>query len=1109
MRPFYHVVVSALLVLCVHGQVLAQAPQDEGVIPEEELNALREDLYAAREATSKTAGRRAYKNAVRDGKMLLLKNQAAVHKYALLQLMFVAQQNLLMLDNSERNRSDFFKTCDALMQAPDAYAKARLQAEVLLLRRKMAVPTVTDGQKLTAIARLADKYRNTEAEAESLMISALYAIDYRDVNLVGAFVKELATNFSEQPAVIKFLREKMGYSSDYRFRGNFESLEDEALSFTEGRPYVAVYWGKDTPNVKTQLAEIAEAQKRMPGLFDVYSFNTDGLADGGKAFLTELGHDFAVMRTEPRDLKLVNILVVGHHFRRTPVYNRVQHAIGTLNISPILLSLRTAEFIAVEAAPTAMTQAVHDAYIPAPRRYHLDTPQALEMYGKVIAACDAALAAHKDNAELWKVHNLHIVASMGQWRLTRKAKHIEKAAMSAQDVLKSQAAPDDKLLARYCLAVKDLNDNEPDAKDLLGKFMTDCGGEEAGAKAHALAFLLAFATGSRAHYETYRDLLLNKFHSDPAIWTLSSHLLDPKGSAMLFERALPQVKKKDDRKKYDVVAETTDSSRPFDAAFIQGSFNKDNVNTVIFAEKSDDRTAISMQESMFKACQNVSTAIGVFPAKDKAHFEGWFKKHSWRAKAVFLEPAEWDDASRKWGVVATSKAPTAYVVKPDGSILVAVSGLSSATRGTRSSLDVEAAIRQYKLDLSDNSLFHGDYATYIKEVNSSFPLENAARPRYSTSYEDRVCKHRLKQIWTYIQMKDWEKALESANKNIDIHMKPPSNNYFKYCPGCSKQVNCLAIRLNCLKELGKEEEVKKAEALLKAAVCPPGNPEINDRPWRMPSEPAARLAYMDNYMRMTIIQHGSSTIRKQTMIASLMLRAEIYDAIGKPDEAAFDRERARAQSWPHPPKEYDARKSLLAAAHRRKVIRTEIDAKNYDHALELVNENVINHEADAVRRRQHCADCSFHVVALKQRTKFLQSLGWDEADKANDAMIEALACPTGTKDVAVAKFVHNYLYQRSEKGDIGKIKFISEYMAGGNYGPAGGAIPFQRRMSFAEDLILRLEIYEATGQKEKAAHDRLRAQGLKFPYPLDVIPGEEKGPMRYVDLLEAGIQEME
>ncbi|MFT5128720.1 MAG: hypothetical protein ACI8W8_002338 [Rhodothermales bacterium] len=85
-------------------------------------------------------------------------------------------------------------------------------------------------------------------------------------------------------------------------------------------------------------------------------------------------------------------------------------------------------------------------------------------------------------------------------------------------------------------------------------------------------------------------------------------------------------------------------------------------------------------------------------------------------------------------------------------------------------------------------------------------------------------------------------------------------------------------------------------------------------------------------------------------------------------------------------------------------------------------------------------------------------------------------------------------------------------MAGGNYRPAGdanNAIPFQRRMSLAEDLILRIEIHEAKGEKEKAEHDRYRALGLKFPYGLDVQVGEDKGPRRYVDLLEAGVQELE
>jgi hypothetical protein len=1116
MRRFRQTLVLLSLVLWLNPGVIAQ---EEIAIPQEKINELTQELLEARQATSKTAGRRAYKNAVRTAKMLLLKNKGAVNKYAVLELMFVGQQNLLMLDNSDRNRSEFFETCEELLQAPDAYAKARLQAEVLMLRRKMAAPDATDAQKLTAIAQLADKYRGTEAEAESLMICALYAIDFRDVNLVNAFVKELAINFSEQPAVIKFLREKMGYSSDVRFRGNFETVDGEMLSFPEGRPYVAVYWGKDTPNVKTQLAEIAEAQKRMPGLFEVYSFNTDGLPDSGKGFLADLGYTFNVMKVAPRELKIVNVLVVdnygwsrgrvmghGHHARKTPVESRVKSALGRLKVSPILLSLRTAEFMTFETAPAELTKAIHEAFIPAPRRYDLDIARAVEMYDKIIAASNAALTAHKDHAELWQVHNLRIPALMGQWRLTRKTKHMTDAAASAEQVLKSAASAEDKLLARYCLAVKELNEKDPEPKEFLEQFIADTGGDKASAKANALAFLLAFATGSRPHYESYRNLLLTKFHEEQAIWTLSAYLLDPKASELLFERALAQVKKEDGRKKNGAAPEIAESSRSFDAAFIQESFNKDNVNTVIFAGKTEDNTASQLQKKMFETAQGVSTTIGIFPAADKAHFEALYKKNKWTAKAVFLEPKQWDEASRKWGVVATSMAPTAYVVKPDGTILISVSGL----RGGNGSYDVAGAIRQYKLDLSDNSLFNRDFTTYIKEVNNSFPLEDAPRPKYSTSYEDRVCKHRLKQIWTYVQMKDWEKALESANKTIDLHMKPPSNTYFKYCPGCAKQVNCLAIRLNCVKELGLAEEVKKTEALLKAATCPPGNPVINDRPWRMPGEPKARLEYMDNYLRTVIHQHGSSTVRKEVMIATLMLRAQIYDALGKAEPAAFDRARARAQSWPHPPKEYDARTSLLAAAHRRKVIRQEIEAKNWDRALELVNQNVAHIEADAHRRKQHCADSALHVVALQQRTKYLQALGWDEANETNDKMIAALIAPTDTGKPVTAKFIHNYLHQRSEKGDMGKIKFISEYMSGAShYGPAGGPIPFRRRMSLAEDLILRLEIYEAKGEKEKAEQDRYRAMGLKFPYPLDVVPGkDEEGPKRYVDLLEAGVQEL-
>ena len=304
MRSGCCILLFSLLALCLQPESLAQ-DSHEAAISENELGSLRNELYAAREASSKTGRRRAYKNAVRSAKSLLSKHPDALNRYSALELLFVSQQQLVMLDNSERNRSDFFATCDLLMEAPAAYAKARLQAELLLMRRKLAAPTVTDAQRLHAIATLADRYRDTEAEAESLMISSLYIRELSNQDLLEAMLKKLSRYFGDKPEVATFLREKMAFTKNTRVQGRYRLLGGKEVDLTEGLIYVAVYWSKDMAFVKERLNEIKAAQERFPNQFDVYSLNVDGLADGGKSFLADLGCNFKILMVPPQKLKLI------------------------------------------------------------------------------------------------------------------------------------------------------------------------------------------------------------------------------------------------------------------------------------------------------------------------------------------------------------------------------------------------------------------------------------------------------------------------------------------------------------------------------------------------------------------------------------------------------------------------------------------------------------------------------------------------------------------------------------------------------------------------------------------------------------------------------------
>ena len=121
----------------VQGQDAPQPASED--IPPGKIATLQQELAEVSKASSSIRKRRACKSVIRDGQALLETSSSAPNRFRVLAIVLESQKKLLGLENSERNREALFKTCEKLARAPDEHAELRLEADLLLSERDLAL----------------------------------------------------------------------------------------------------------------------------------------------------------------------------------------------------------------------------------------------------------------------------------------------------------------------------------------------------------------------------------------------------------------------------------------------------------------------------------------------------------------------------------------------------------------------------------------------------------------------------------------------------------------------------------------------------------------------------------------------------------------------------------------------------------------------------------------------------------------------------------------------------------------------------------------------------------------------------------------------------------
>jgi len=548
-------------------------------IPESEIAPLQAELNDRGGRTSSASRRRACKSIARKASALLEKYPAAPNRYGLLGIVLQSQKRLLGLESTDRNRNALFDTCGKLAQAPDEYAGLRLEADVLVSERDLAQREATLPERAEALGKLIARYRDTPAEAKSLMMAALIAPKLEAFALETEIFDTLSERFGGDPSIIEFIQKNLGVRRlDVLFTGTFTRVDGTALRFPidrMGHLCMMVFWSRETAGFEPYLKQIKELEVKYPDRFDVFSFNLDELPDGGEAILRKLGLDWTVMRL-PGGAKSqtfrtyaqkapLGILVnaYGHALLAPMVVRKRAFSLRAERISDErylaqLQSLFVGDFLVTdpegalnpavppelkmismragtqdqtglnrtaESVPAEVLGAIQACFTVPPFRYRLTPAAALANYEKAEKLCRDAVKRYPKAPDLWIVRNRRIVALLGMWNLAGEPKHLEQAVREARVSLAAALPPGADVVPRFCLAKEALRRGDSKPESILSTLIEKTGGPSAPCSAFAAAAILALDGQSLELHALYRGrLLAAPDDGNPMLWSVASFL---------------------------------------------------------------------------------------------------------------------------------------------------------------------------------------------------------------------------------------------------------------------------------------------------------------------------------------------------------------------------------------------------------------------------------------------------------------------------------------------------------------------------------------------------------------------------------------------------------
>jgi len=918
-------------------------------ISESSIVTLQTEFDITVEIESTMERRRLLKRVVRSAQSLLKEHPQARNRFQVFGVIFQTQKELMILKNDSHNQEALLGTCKKLMDAPDEYAVERIEPEVLLLQLELDRKGATEHEQAVSIAKLADSYRDTPAEEDSLIIASELAFNLGQADLLSAMRYTLSRKFRESAKAIGFLKDRFASkSSSLLFRGRFKREDGETLVLPidrAGHVYLTCFWSQGTRDLKQKLSAIKDLQQKYPGRFEVLSFNLDELSDAGKSTLDACGLDWTPLHLQDGSNNqlfracgsdssfLIRIVNANGYIILTPIravpdrFGRVFGPEEYLNITmdkarfmSLTQTVRIGDFLVQDysrplernlpphwekgALPAESLRAIQTCFIAPPMRYRLTKEQAIKNYTKAAGLCADLIAQHPDSSHLWFVYNRRIIALLGVWNLSGEPKYLKEALAASSAVLTEEIPRQAQVVPRFCLAKEALRQVDADSEAILAEFINATGEDKACALSIAAATVLSLDASSPVLYHKFSERLLDEQMDNPRVWPLRAYFFNKfvagrlfRGNyygseARVFYGFREWQKNTEIQPRKFLIKLLNLKGEPM--AFPHSDSDKSNV--VVFMDLPADEISVNLQIDFVKRLdalakshihKNVNFVVA-FVSDDLAAVQALVKKNNWSVERIAMVPDGLKNPHLvRLGVFLADQRPNTFIVAHDGTIIWSMSGMYQMSTGVNAITGtVREKIQKHDLTIGQLALEQGSYEKALRIFTGTFP----PNPRAPLTLKNAL---RLGRARAHMGLDKWPTALQDFNAIIAEHTQDAIRNP---C-ACYSLARKLRARTDLLEQLGKYAEATADRKRAEHLDCHRGG-KVRFNPNRFEQELFNRV---DGYIYSKewkaaydyvneIIVHGKDgrQAEREVMAGWLRERAEILRQLGETEKVQQD-----------------------------------------------------------------------------------------------------------------------------------------------------------------------------------------------------------------------------
>jgi tetratricopeptide (TPR) repeat protein len=452
---------------------------------------------------------------------------------------------------------------------------------------------------------------------------------------------------------------------------------------------------------------------------------------------------------------------------------------------------RPPEFAAVSAPDTSIPRTpacvpertlleIQGCFTPPPERYRLPLATARADYERAADLCRKAIAAHPAAPDLWIVRNRLVVSLLGSWKVTADRKYLDEAIVASKAAIAAGSPAGTDVVPRLCLAREALRAGDRDPRAVITEFVAALGGEKASGPALMGAVILALETADRESYEDYRRAILEKHTEHPMMWTAVSFLLDRHHQYQLFLAPFTAGWTPGRRSEYVMSSGAAeDARRTLRTEFKtleDGSFRipEDLVGkwtAIVFAAPwrkdgppSPERTAKPLCDLAGRRPGSDVAVILAVLDDDAEKVRGLLAEKPLPCPVMLVPGGIKNPVVQRLGILAETKKLNAVLLRPDGSIAVALSGFSHPPERS-----IPAVIEAHDERAVVAALDRGDVeeakrlAFSLAPPPGSEPLDAKGRP---IKNPPAGLAHLRSRARVYMALGEWENALADAEELV-------------------------------------------------------------------------------------------------------------------------------------------------------------------------------------------------------------------------------------------------------------------------------------------------------------------------------------------------------